>query len=60
MTRDQKARFLTPWYIVIVCGLVDIANGLARVLSLGQYQPGWGVQFTGWRIRRYLKQQGAK
>jgi hypothetical protein len=39
----------------MLLGLVDIADGLVRILSLGQWQPGWLVRFTGWRIRRYLR-----
>ena len=33
-------------------GFVEVANGLASILSLGYFAPGWDLRYYGWLARR--------
>lgn len=50
-----KEDMKTARYMIMIGGLIEIANGLVKIFSFGYWQPGWPVTFTGWRIRRYIK-----
>lgn len=41
----------------IVFGLVEIADGLARVLSLGLHKTLWPVLYRDWLLARRLRKQ---
>jgi len=43
-----------------VSGWVEIASGLAVVISLGCFVPKWGIDYAVWNATRMLKKQSTQ
>ena len=38
-------------------GFVEVANGLASILTLGYFAPGWDFRYHSWLARRGIEKQ---
>lgn len=45
-------------YQNVVYGLVEIADGLVRVSTLGCIQPMWVMRLSGWMLRQHKRRYG--
>lgn len=41
----------------IIGGFVEVANGLASILTLGCFAPGWDFRYYSWLTRRDIEKQ---
>ena len=46
----------TTKFGVIISGFFKIIDGLIMIYSLGHWIPGYEIKFTGWMMRKYVKE----
>ncbi len=55
-----RRKMLVNWPMMIL-GLIEIATGVVRFISLGQYHAPWEFDFLAWNTKRELaKRRKAK